>query len=286
MMIDGPSGPVFVRCAVRSARVVVLASSLLGCGDEPVAPTGSGAGGSGGGTSTTSTTSAASGGAGGAEGGTTSSTEPAGGAGGSGGAGGGTAVTILNPGFEEDPVAAGDYDDQIVPAGWVKYDPQGIIGLDYNSLGVLNPTGTGLYPGGAPQGSNVALVFLWRMQTDGIPAGYSQELAHALLPGTHYTLRVEVGNIADLGGASYSLDGFPGYRVELLAGGAVIAMDDDTLAPPEGQFEESVVEVTTPMSGPEIGLPVSIRLLNLNKASSGIEVNFDDVRLEAAPAGG
>jgi hypothetical protein len=281
MMVDAPSTPMFVRCAVRSAGVVVLVSSLLGCGDEPVAPTGSGSGGSGGGTSTASTTAAAIGGAGG---GTTSSTETTGGVGGAGGSSG-TAVTILNPGFEANTVAAGNYDDQVVPAGWVKYDPQSIIGLDYNSLGVLNPTGTNLYPGGAPQGSNVALVFLWRMQTDGIPAGYSQELAHTLLPDTHYTLRVDVGNIADLGDAPYSLDGFPGYRVELLAGDAVIAMDDDTLSPPEGQFEESLVEVTTPASGPEIGQPVSIRLLNLNKASSGIEVNFDDVRLDAAPVG-
>jgi hypothetical protein len=96
---------------------------------------------------------------------------------------------ITNPGFEADPVAPGKYNDAIVPTGWVIYDPDKIIGQDYNSIGVLNPAGTTLYPGGAPEGSNVALIFLWRMQTDGIAAGIAQELSHSLLSNTKYTLR-------------------------------------------------------------------------------------------------
>lgn len=190
---------------------------------------------------------------------------------------------IVNPGFEADPVAAGKYNDAIVPAGWVKYDPNKIIGQDYNSIGVLNPTGTSLYPGGAPEGSNVALIFLWRMQTDGIAAGLSQELSHALLPNTQYTLRVKVGNIAPEGNVAYDLNGFPGYRVELLAGGTVLAADNSTLMPAEGMFSQSVVSFASDSSHPQLGEKVEIRLINLNKANSGIEVNFDDVELEAAP---
>ncbi|MBL9103132.1 MAG: hypothetical protein JNL82_19455 [Myxococcales bacterium] len=193
-------------------------------------------------------------------------------------------VEVENPGFEADPVAAGSYDDKIVPAGWSEYDPDDIVGLDYNSLGVLNPTGTALYPGGAPEGDNVALIFLWRDQTSGSPAGYVQTLGAAALADTAYTLRVRVGNIAAEGGVPYDLSGFPGYRVELLAGGTVVAADDDTLAPAEGEFLESVVEFTAEAGDPAIGLPLAVRLVNLNAADSGIEVNFDDVRLTCAPA--
>jgi hypothetical protein len=191
-------------------------------------------------------------------------------------------LKIVNAGFETDPVAPGKYNDAIVPAGWVLYDPGKIIGQNYNSIGVLNPTGTTLYPGGAPQGSNVALVFLWRMETDGIAAGISQVLAHSLLANTQYTLRVKVGNIAPEANVAWDLNGFPGYRVELLAAGTVLAADDNTLQPAEGTFSQSVVSFTTGDFHPLLGEKVEIRLLNLNKADSGIEVNFDDVTMEAA----
>lgn len=193
-------------------------------------------------------------------------------------------LVVVNPGFEADAVADGDYDDTIVPAGWTKYDPQNIIGQDYNSLGVLNPTGTVLYPGGAPEGSNVALVFLWREQTNDMPAGYVQQLADDLQANTQYTLRVKVGNIAPTGNVPYDLAGFPGYRVELLAGGDVLAADDDSLAPTDGTFLQSEVVFTTGDDDAALGTPLAIRLINLNKGGAGIEVNFDDVELHAAPA--
>lgn len=193
-------------------------------------------------------------------------------------------LIVDNPGFESDFVADGAYDDAIVPAGWTPYDPQSIIGQDYNSLGILNPTGTILYPDGAPEGSNVALVFLWRDQTSGVPAGFEQQLAHVLMPATQYTLRVQVGNIAPEMGVPYDLGGFPGYRVELLAGATLLAADDDTLAPAEGAFQPSEVVYTAAADDPALGQPLTIRLVNLNKADAGIEVNFDDVSLLAGPA--
>ena len=194
------------------------------------------------------------------------------------------AIPIVNPGFEANPIPNGTYNDQVIPMGWSKYDPGNIIGLDYNSLGLLNPTGTVLYGSGAPEGNNVALVFLWREQTNGIAAGYSQQLSSTLSTFTEYTLSVKIGNIAPEVSAPYDLAGFPGYRVELTAGGTVIAMDDDTLSPAEGTFAQSTVSFTTGDSHPQLGQPLGIRLLNLNAPDSGIEVNFDDVHLLAAPA--
>jgi hypothetical protein len=191
---------------------------------------------------------------------------------------------VENPGFEADFVAAGDYDDTIVPAGWTAYDPQGIVGEMYNSLGVLNPTGTVLYPDGAPEGSNVALVFLWHDPTAGNPVGVVQQLGDVLEPDTQYTLRVQVGNIAPMGNPGYELAGFPGYRVELLAGDVVLAADDDTLNPADGEFLQSEVVFTSTAADPSLGTPLAIRLVNKNTIDSGIEVNFDAVELHAAPA--
>jgi hapalindole H/12-epi-hapalindole U/12-epi-fischerindole U synthase len=270
---------------------------LFGC-DDPQDPAtggtagsaGSGAGGSSSAGSAGSSGSSAGGsGAGGSSAGGSSGQggsagSPAGGSSGAAGTGGsGSPVTIENPGFEADPVAAGKYNDKIVPASWSKYDPGAIIGLDYNSLGVLNPTGTVLYPAGAPEGSNVALIFLWRDQTAGTPAGISQVLSEPLMTNTLYTLRVRVGNIAPEVAADYDLNGFPGYRVELLAGGEVLAADDNTLLPGEGKFLQSEVSFTSGPNHPKAGESLEVRLLNLNMADPGIEVNFDDVRLDAVP---
>ena len=193
------------------------------------------------------------------------------------------AIFVENRGFEANPVADGTYTDTVIPTGWSKYDPNNIIGQNYNSLGILNPTGTPLYPGGAAEGKNVALVFLWRMQTDGLPAGFSQQLVATLQAKTKYILRVKIGNIAPVMGDAWDLTGFPGYRVELLAGNTVLAEDNNTLIPNEGTFLESEVSFSTGLADPSLGQPLGIRLINLNKGSSGIEVNFDDIRLDASP---
>ncbi|HRI63416.1 MAG TPA: hypothetical protein PK156_04240 [Polyangium sp.] len=190
-------------------------------------------------------------------------------------------IVVQNPGFEANPVADGTYTVTVFPTGWTKYDPNNIIGQNYNSMGILNPTGTVLYPAGAPEGKNVALVFLWRMQTDGIPVGFSQQLTATVQPKTQYTLQVRIGNIAAMMGDPWDLTGFPGYRVELLAGNTVLAQDNNTLLPNEGTFLESKVVYSTGAADPTLGQPLGIRLINLNNANSGIEVNFDDVRLDA-----
>jgi hypothetical protein len=124
------------------------------------------------------------------------------------------------------------------------------------------------------------------------PMGLTQVLDDVLAPNAIYTLNVQVGNIASGQGPPpcdvfgfFDLDGFPGYRVQLLAGGAVIAQDDNSLAGaiPEGEFRLSTIRATAGAAHPQLGLPLEVRLINLNMAQSpqdpGIEVDFDDVRL-------
>ncbi len=193
-------------------------------------------------------------------------------------------IAIANPGFEEDIVLNGAFNSNITPAQWTTYDPTGVLGRDYSDVGVLNPTGTSLYTGGAPQGSKVALVFLWPQSSADYnqPVGLQQTLSATLQSSTLYTLTVQVGNIASDGNGSYSLVGFPGYSVQLYAGSTLLAQDNNTLAPADGTFALSTVSFTTGASHAALGEALTIRLLNLNVPNSGIEVNFDDVQLTAS----
>ena len=214
------------------------------------------------------------------------------------GARGGAALTIVNAGFESNPVATNCFQG-FVPTGWSLYDPNGISDGANDAVGGLNTQPGGPYfINGAPEGEHVALVFL-QGDIGGGPMGLVQTLGDVLEPDT-YTLTVQVGNIASGQGPPpcdvfgfFDLDGFPGYRVQLLAGGIVIAEDDNTLAGaiPEGEFRPSNVRVTVSAGHPQLGASLAVRLINLNMVDSpadpGIEVDFDDVRLvRGCPATG
>lgn len=201
-------------------------------------------------------------------------------------------IVINNHGFEAD-FAPSNLFSGVIPQGWAVYDPSGIIDQVSDAVGILNPTGGTNYPAGAPQGLNVALIYLSQDVGMG-EAGLTKVLAEPLGANMRYTLTVEVGNIASGTNAPpfdifYNLEGFPGYRVQLLAGGEVIAEDDNTLAPtiPEGQFRTSVIEVDIAADHPRLGQALEVRLINLNipgtEEAPGIEVNFDNVRLDASP---
>jgi hypothetical protein len=193
----------------------------------------------------------------------------------------GEPIAIDNAGFEMPTTAPGGLNISGPPPGWSLFDPDGIINGMENSVGVLNPMGTPLFPNGAPEGSNVALVFLW--QTQGTPVGLTQVLGDSLVAGATYTLGVDVGNIAVGSAAPYDLAGFPGYRVELRAGDAVLASDQDGVSPAEGAFERITISYTA-AAGDPVGQPLEIRLVNLSRPDSGIEVNFDDVQLHVSPS--
>jgi hypothetical protein len=199
-------------------------------------------------------------------------------------------VPIGNASFEADPVATNSF-AALTPQSWSLYDPNEIVDRSLDAIGVLNPTSSTFFPGGAPDGDNVALVFL-SGDTGGGHVGLVQTLDATLAAHTAYALAVDVGNIASGIAAPpfdqfYDLDGFPGYAVQLLAGDVVVAEDANGLAPSlaEGTFATSVVELTTGADPAQLGAPLAIRLVNLNtpgtEEAPGIEVDFDDVRLDA-----
>ncbi len=206
-------------------------------------------------------------------------------------------LAISNPGFEADEVSEGCF-EVLLPTAWPVYDPNGILDGGGNAVGGVNlPPGSVFFPAGAPEGDHVALVFLSSTIGAG-PAGLTQVLGDTLQADTTYTLSVQVGNIASGVGPKpcdvfgfFDLDGFPGYQVQLLAGGVVIAEDDNSLAAtiPEGEFRLSTIQVTVGNTHPQLGDTLEIRLINLNVADTagdpGIEVDFDDVRLVSQPAG-
>jgi len=194
-------------------------------------------------------------------------------------------ITVQNAGFETLSLANNTFNvSSPGPAGWSAY---GTINHNNRSIGVVNPTGSTLYPGGAPEGRNVGVVFLMdnpgnQSQFAGIESGLVQTLSATLQTNTRYTLTVEVGNMATDPSPqhAFAFTGFPGYRVDLLAGGQVIASDNNSLLPSEGTFLTSQFSLSIGASHVLAGQALGIRLVNLN-AAPGIEVNFDNIRLDA-----
>ncbi|MDX1932549.1 MAG: hypothetical protein SFU56_08085 [Capsulimonadales bacterium] len=204
-------------------------------------------------------------------------------------------VSIVNQGFEANAVANGTF-PVLTPTGWSILDPGNILDGALDAVGIVNPTGTTFYPGGVPEGSNAALIYLGG-DIGGTPVSLSQTLSATLRANTVYTLNVHVGNIASGTGLPpfdtfgfFNLTGFPGYRVQLLAGGMVLAEDDNTLAGsiPDGTFALSSIRAVIGNEHQMLGQALEIRLTNLNRAQTpenpGIEVNFDNVRLDASAA--
>lgn len=188
-------------------------------------------------------------------------------------------VFVANPSFETPTTAPGTFQTSAAPAGWSAY---GTIDFGWRTVGVVNPASTTLYLDPAPQGANVGVVFLGPTFANS-EAGLRQTLAATLQTSTRYTLTVAVGNMgndAQYPHNTFDFSGFPGYRVDLLAGDTVIASDNNTLLPGEGRFLTSTVELSIGASHALSGQQLGIRLVNLDSAA-GIEVNFDDVHLDA-----
>lgn len=198
----------------------------------------------------------------------------------------GVSLPVANASFELPAIPSGTFSTTSPPPGWQVFGNG--INFGARTIGVLDPAGTLLYPGPVPDGENVGVVFL--MDDPGnqttfanIEAGMEQTLSVALATHTRYTLTVAVGNIANdpsPPNSQFQFAGFPGYRIELVAGGTTLVADASSLLPPEGQFLTSTRTVTIGASHPQVGALLGIRLVNLN-AAPGLEVNFDDVRLEA-----
>jgi hapalindole H/12-epi-hapalindole U/12-epi-fischerindole U synthase len=191
-------------------------------------------------------------------------------------------IPVVNHSFETPAVSPGNFNVSAPPPGWFSFGTLHFSGS--RSVGVVNPNSTQLYLDPVPLGSNIGVVFLG-LTFSNLPTGLFQTLTTTLQARTAYTLTVAVGNMASDPNPphnQFNFTGFPGYRVELLASNFVVAADHNTLLPGEGRFLTSTVYVVTSSSHTNLGMPLGIRLTNLDSAP-GIEVNFDNVRLDATP---
>lgn len=200
-------------------------------------------------------------------------------------------VDVVNHGFE-DTTGQGTFNEFTfgVPVGWSIYDPDGALGPGFFT-GTLLPDGVNFFNGPAPEGDRVAILFNSQGEGTG-EYGYEQTLSTILTANTHYSLSVSVGNITSgfaQDGTFFDLSEFPGYRIDLLAGGQVIAQDLNSLSIAEGEFSTSTVEFTTGAFHALLGQNLGIRLVNLNIIPNGftqatspdLEVDFDNVQLNA-----
>ncbi len=197
----------------------------------------------------------------------------------------GDAVPIVNAGFEQRQLADSEnYGEWLLDGeGW------GWFGND--EIWIWNPTAEYYPPSGVPEGNIVGVVSTFAYSRG--PGGFAQILSTTLAANTQYALTVEVGN-TDYYAA------FPGYRIELLAGGALgppadsypgevtggtLLVADNNLTPPaEDTFVTVTLSHTTGPSDPLVGQPLQIRLINLDGGPGPLnehEVEFDAVSLTA-----
>ncbi len=211
-----------------------------------------------------------------------------------------TSVTVLNHSFEVGADVTFNEFTFGPPADWELYDPgditSGGAGNEFY-VGTLTPVPDGEggfinFTNGASHGQRVAIAFNFSGTGGRGEYGLLQTLDATLQANTSYSLQVDIGNIASgmaVNQTFFDLDGFPGYRIDLLAGDTVLASDNNTLASSidEGQFGLSVVQFTTGASHASlIDQPLGIRLVNLNVIDPAfplahLEVDFDNVRLTA-----
>ena len=217
-------------------------------------------------------------------------------------------VPITNPGFEDITGEAPLNEFTFGPLnGWGLHDPDAITGGGMGGtyfIGTLtpaepdpvgNPGVFSFFPDGAAEGQRLGIAFNFFGSGGQGEYGFEQILSSTLQPNTRYRLLVEIGNIATgtaTNGDPFPLDGFPGYRVDLLTSDLgveqTLESDDNTLAGsiPDGEWDTSVVTFVTGAEHPQLGEDLGIRLVNLNIVdplfpNSDLEVDFDDVRLDA-----
>lgn len=159
-----------------------------------------------------------------------------------------TSVNIVNPSFESQVLANG---------AWTSGAGQ-MFGWIQTTGGVINPT-TAQFSNPVPDGNNSA----WLNS-----ASATQTLSALLTANRVYSLQVEVGDRKD--------STFPGYRVSLWAGNNLLA-SESSLVPNDG-FLTSTVNYTALTGNPYLGQNLRIEL-----HSNGIQVNFDNVRLDVSP---
>lgn len=164
-------------------------------------------------------------------------------------------ITVLNAGFESEVLPGpGQYS-----LGVLLWDTTGVVGT-------FRPS-AGSFPGGAPEGLNVAAA------GNGAASGIlSQTLAATLQANTTYTLRVDVGARLD----------FPmaGYTIALIAGNVILDVSS-SLVPTPGTFLTDTIVYHSGANPAQLGQSLTIQLSGTGGPSSVGQTDFDNVRLDA-----
>ncbi len=202
------------------------------------------------------------------------------------------AITVINAGFE-DVSGQSTFNEFTfgIPVGWNLYDPNNITSTSGVFTGTLQPNGVDFFSETAPEGDRVAILFNSGALGAG-EYGISQTLGDTLTANTHYELSVDIGDINSgfaQNGTFFDLEEFPGYRIDLLAGGQVIAQDNNLLAGSliEGVFSTATLSFSVADNHALLGQSLGIRLVNLNQIPAGfntnnspdLEVDFDNIQL-------
>lgn len=217
------------------------------------------------------------------------------------------ALSVVNHSFEDLTGEVASNEFTFGPLlGWDLYEQtpdltNGGAGPDFY-VGTLTPQLDGNTPepddyinfaAGAADGSRVGIAFNFDNTRDTGEYGLQQTTSHSFAANTVYSLQVEIGNIASgqsLASGFFDLNGFPGYRIALMANGVEIETDSTSAGViGEGTFATASLTYATGSSGGVIGQTIGIRLVNLNDSNSGtdvpadndLEVDFDNVRLDA-----
>lgn len=209
-------------------------------------------------------------------------------------------IAVTNAGFE-DVTGLTNFNEFHfgIPAGWNLYDPSSIEPDAGTYIGTLTNPSVAFFSEPAPQGSRVLILYNAGMQGAGA-YGVQQTTAEVIQEGRSYTLTVEVGDIDSgtaLNSTFFNLEGFPGYRIELLADPVpasvgeeiVLASDSTSLTGVlvEGFFEPAQVTFGVTSGHPQIGQLLAIRLISLNQNTGLLpvpdnEVDFDAVSLTSS----
>ncbi|TVQ43643.1 MAG: hypothetical protein EA365_12025 [Gloeocapsa sp. DLM2.Bin57] len=209
-------------------------------------------------------------------------------------------IPLANPSFESPDLSntteivpgAGPFDFE-TPTGWNLYNPNNLIPPVYDNeanspfatafTGVWRPSSP--FFATIPDGAQIVSIYI-NTPGQGV-VGLSQNTGVTIAPNTTYRFSAAVGNPQIPDPTDPFFDGFPGYRLELLAGNTVIATDDNSISIDEKQFRRASIAYTSSENDTYQGEELGIRLINLNldnnsggDGNNGREVTFDDVRLE------
>lgn len=216
-------------------------------------------------------------------------------------------VPVVNPGFEDISTALVTYNEFTFGSlpGWSLYDRDAVAGagagpsyyvgtLTPQILPARDPVNYQNFPAGAYEGQRVGIAFNYAAVNPGHEYGLQQTLTTVLAANTRYTLTVRIGNIASgwsVDNTFFNLSGFPGYRVDLLAGNTLLASDNNSLAGAiaEGAWGLSTLVYESGAAPDAINQNLRIRLVNLNLVDTASpettaadrEVDFDAVSLHA-----